>query len=183
MLCNRVGLLARSRRHRFLHAVAFGFLPYAALTACAVLRVKAPGVKTRQSGLVINNAKGSHPMRLSQPSILLAASLILFSVTQAAAAGQLCKPVLSLRDVRTSEPREMQRTWTGVLVADASQCSTKSGPFDMLFTRLKEVAPDLQFTERFTWVSGQSELLLDVWWDEWVEDYRILSIAPCPCRD
>jgi hypothetical protein len=145
--------------------------------------VKAPGVKTRQSGLVINNAKGSHPMRLSRPFILLAASLVLFSVTQAAAAGQLCKPVLSLRDVRTSEPREMQRTWTGVLVADASQCSTKSGPFDMQFTRLKEVAPDLQFTERFTWVSGQSELLLDVWWDEWVEDYRILSIAPCPCRD
>jgi hypothetical protein len=53
----------------------------------------------------------------------------------------------------------------------------------MQFTRLKEVAPDLQFTERFTWVSGQSELLLDVWWDEWVEDYSILSIAPCPCRD
>jgi hypothetical protein len=81
MLCNRVDLLARSRRHRFLHAVAFGFLPYAALTACAVLRVKAPGVKTRQSGLVINNAKGSHPMRLSRPFILLAASLVLFSVT------------------------------------------------------------------------------------------------------
>ena len=121
-------------------------------------------------------------MRLSRPFILLAASIALFGATQAAA-GPLCKPVLSLRDVRTSQAHELQRTWTGVLVADASRCSTTSGPFDMQFTRLKEVAPDLQFTERFTWVSGQSELVLDFWWDEWLEDYRILSIAPCPCRD
>jgi hypothetical protein len=51
------------------------------------------------------------------------------------------------------------------------------------FTRLKEVAPDLQFMERFTWVSGRSELALDFWWDEWLEDYQIVSIAPCPCRE
>jgi hypothetical protein len=121
-------------------------------------------------------------MRRSRPSTLLAASLALFSVTQAAA-GSLCKPVLALRDVRISEPHEMQRTWTGVLVVDASRCSATSGLFDIQFTRLKEVAPDLQFTERFTWVSGQSELSLDFWWDEWVEDSRIVSIAPCPCRD
>jgi hypothetical protein len=121
-------------------------------------------------------------MRRSHPSILLAGSLVLLSVTQAAA-GRLCKPVLALRDVRTSEAREMQRTWTGVLVADASRCSTTSGLFDIQFTRLKEVAPDVQFAERFTWVSGQSELSLDFWWDEWLEDYRIVSIAPCPCRD
>src|SRR5262245_47307900 len=95
-------------------------------------------------------------MRRSCPSTLLAASLALFSVTQAAA-GSLCKPVLALRDVRIPEPQEMQRTWTGVLVADASRCSaTTSGLFDIQFTRLKELSPDLQFTERFTWVSGQS---------------------------
>jgi hypothetical protein len=121
-------------------------------------------------------------VRLSRPSILLAASLALFSATQAAA-GQLCKPVLSLRDVRISEARELQRTWSGVLLADASRCSTRSGLFDIQFTRLKEISPDLQFTERFTWVSGQSELSLDFWWDEWPEDSRIVSIAPCPCRD
>jgi hypothetical protein len=121
-------------------------------------------------------------VRLSRPFILLAGSLVLFSLTQAAA-GQLCKPVLSLRDVRTSEPRGLQRTWTGVLVADASRCSTTFGQFDVQFTRLKESSPDLQFMERFTWVSGQSELSLDFWWDEWLEDSRIVSIAPCPCRD
>jgi hypothetical protein len=137
---------------------------------------------SRQSGHVINNARESHPMRLSQPSILLAANLALFGVTQATA-GQLCKPALALRDVRISEAHEMQRTWTGVLVADASRCSTTTGRFDIQFTRLKEISPDLQFTERFTWVSGQSELWLDFWWDEWLEDSRIVSVAPCPCRD
>jgi hypothetical protein len=90
---------------------------------------------------------------------------------------------LSLRDVCISEAHEMHRTWTGVLVADASPCSTTSGQFDVEFTRLKEVAPDLQFMERFTWVSGRSQLSLDFWWDEWLEDHRIISIAPCPCRE
>jgi hypothetical protein len=119
---------------------------------------------------------------LSHRSILLAAGLVLLGATQAVA-GNLCKPVLSLRDVRVSQAHEMHRTWTGVLVADASPCSTTSGKFDVQFTRLKEVAPDLQFMERFTWVSGQSELSLDFWWDEWLEDHRIMSIAPCPCRE
>jgi len=113
---------------------------------------------------------------------LLAVSLVLLGVTPAVA-GKLCKPVLSLRDARVSEAREMYRTWTGILTADASRCSTASGQFDVQFTRLKETAPDLQFMERFTWVSGQSEVSLDFWWDEWLEDNRIISIAPCPCRE
>jgi len=121
-------------------------------------------------------------MRRSHPSILLAGSLVMFSAMQAVA-DQLCKPVLSLRDVRISEPRSMQRTWSGVLVADASRCSTTSGPFEIEFTRLKETAPDLRFTQRFTWASGRSEVSIDMWWDEWFEDYRIAHVAACPCRD
>jgi hypothetical protein len=121
-------------------------------------------------------------MGLSRRSILLAASIALSGAPQVAVA-QLCKPLLSLRDVRVSEMREMHRTWTGVVTADASPCSTTSGQFDIEFTRLKEIAPDLQFTERFTWVSGQSKLSLDFWWDEWLENSRIISVAPCPCHD
>ena len=120
-------------------------------------------------------------MGLSRRSILLAASIALSGAPQVAVA-QLCKPLLSLRDVRVSEMREMHRTWTGVVTADASPCSTTSGQFDIEFTRLKEIAPDLQITERFMWVSGQSQLSLDFWWDEWLENFRIISIAPCPCR-
>jgi hypothetical protein len=127
-------------------------------------------------------AKEARQMWLCPRSILLAAGLVLFGTTQAAA-GKLCKPVLSLRDARVSEAREMHRTWSGILTADASRCSTASGQFDVQFTRLKETAPDLQFMERFTWVSGQSEVSLDFWWDEWLEESRIISIAPCPCRN
>src|SRR6516164_1036967 len=121
-------------------------------------------------------------MRFSHPSILLAANLVAFGAMQAAAGG-LCKPALSLRDVRISEPRNSQRTWSGVLVVDASPCSTTSGAFEIEFTRLKETAPDLRFSERFTWASGRSEVSIDMWWDEWFEDYRIAHIATCPCRD
>ena len=63
---------------------------------------------------------------------------------------------------------------------NASPCSTTSGQFDVQFTRLKEVAPDLQFMERFTWVPGQSKLSLDFWWDEWLED--VGSSASCPAH-
>jgi hypothetical protein len=121
-------------------------------------------------------------MYVSHRSIWLAAGLVLLGAAQAIA-GNLCRPVLSLRDGRISEAHEMHRTWTGVLIADPSPCSTTSGQFDVQFTRLKEVAPDLQFMERFTWVPGQSKLSLDFWWDEWLEDERIMSIAPCPCRE
>jgi hypothetical protein len=47
---------------------------------------------------------------------------------------------------------------------------------------LKENAPDLRFVERFTWASGQTKVSLDISWDEWVQDYRLSRIAPCPCR-
>jgi hypothetical protein len=142
----------------------------------------APRANPRPSGRVVGRRKEARQMWFSLRSILLAASLVLLGTTQAVA-GKLCKPVLSLRDVRLSEAREMHRTWTSVLTADASPCSTAAGQFDVQFMRLKETAPDLQFMERFTWVSGQSELSLDFWWDEWLEDSRIISIAPCPCRE
>lgn len=134
------------------------------------------------SGFAVAGRKETSQVYLSHRSILLAAGLALLGATQPVA-GNLCKPVLSLRDVRISQAHEMHRTWTGVLLADASPCSTTSGQFDVEFTRLKETAPDLQFMERFTWVSGRSQLSLDFWWDEWLEDQRIISIAPCPCRE
>jgi hypothetical protein len=55
--------------------------------------------------------------------------------------------------------------------------------FDIEFVRLKEVGPDLSFKERFTWRPDQVEVGLDLTWDEWVNDYRIGEVAPCPCRD
>jgi hypothetical protein len=40
----------------------------------------------------------------------------------------------------------------------------------------------MQFIERFTWAPGQTKVSLNIWWDEWVQDYRVGSIERCPCR-
>ena len=121
-------------------------------------------------------------MRPLHLSILLAASLAPLGATPNVAQ-QTCKPILAVKDARISEARNQQRTWTGILTVDASHCSTTSGQFEIEFTRLKEAAPDLRFTERFTWALGQTTVSLDVWWDEYVQDYHVARIAPCPCRN
>jgi hypothetical protein len=94
----------------------------------------------------------------------------------------LCKPAVTVTEANISEVRNRQRTWVGVLRLDASPCASASGEFEIEFTRLKENAPDLRFVERFTWASGQTKVSLDISWDEWVQDYRLSRIAPCPCR-
>ena len=111
----------------------------------------------------------------------LAGSVVVFTATPDAAQ-QICKPALALTQASISDVRNRQRTWTGVLSLDASPCSSASGEFEVEFTRLKENAPDLRFIERFAWASGQTKVSLDIWWDEWVQDYRVSRVAPCPCR-
>ena len=121
-------------------------------------------------------------MRPLHISILLAGGIALFGATPDLAQ-QICKPVLSVTQARISEARNQRRTWTGALTVDASHCSTTSGQFEIEFTRLKENAPDLRFSERFTWASGQTKVSLDIWWDEWLQSYQVGRIAPCPCRN
>ena len=110
----------------------------------------------------------------------LAVSAVVLAVAPAAA--QLCKPTLALQEGRLTEVRNQQRTWTGVVAVDASRCATTSGRFEIRFTRGKETAPDLQFTEQFTWRAGQVEVTTDFWADEAVLDYSLGAIAPCECR-
>jgi hypothetical protein len=45
------------------------------------------------------------------------------------------------------------------------------------------MAPDLPFTEQFTWSAGQIEVSVNFWADEAVLAYSIGAVAPCPCRD
>jgi hypothetical protein len=40
----------------------------------------------------------------------------------------------------------------------------------------------MQFIERFSWAQGKTNVSLDIWWDEWLQNYRIIRVAPCPCR-
>src|SRR6185369_7656721 len=88
-----------------------------------------------------------------------------------AAAAPVCKPVLAVKDVRFSsvQPETMERTWSATLSVDASRCATMSGRFEILFSRLKENAPEIDFTERFTWKPASVEVSVNFWADEAVE--------------
>ena len=102
-----------------------------------------------------------------------------------AMAAPLCKPVLAFKDVRFSEiHREtLERTWSATLSVDASRCATTSGRFEILFSRLKENAPEDEFVEPFTWKPGSLEISVSFWADEAVEAYWLRNVAACPCRD
>jgi len=114
---------------------------------------------------------------------LLAGSLGLVATTQALGQ-QACRPALAVKEVRFSEmqPPTRQRTWTAVLAVDASSCATTSGRFDIVFSRLKENAPDIEFREQLTWRPGSANISIDFWADEAVAGYWLDNIAPCPCR-
>jgi hypothetical protein len=118
---------------------------------------------------------------------LLAIGIVLASGSSSPA-GQLCRPHLAVKDAQLSEPRNLERTWTAVVTVDASRCAASSGRFDVNFVREKENAPELDFTEQFTWhrgelATGQIEVSIDIWIDEVVHWYSIGYVAPCGCRN
>jgi hypothetical protein len=84
---------------------------------------------------------------------VLAAIIGLIGVRQAIGEN-LCRPALTLSEVQFSPIRtlKLQRSWTAVVTVDASECAVNSGGhFDIVFTRLSENAPDLEFRQRFVW--------------------------------
>ena len=115
---------------------------------------------------------------------LLAGSIGLVSVTQSVAQ-QMCRPALAFKEVRFSKmkPPTLERKWTAVLSVDASRCATTSGPFGIVFSRLKEIGPEIEFQEQFMWKPDLVEVSVDFWADEAVAEYRLSNIAACPCRD
>jgi hypothetical protein len=115
-------------------------------------------------------------------SILLAGSVMLCGTTPSPGE-PTCRPILSVESARLSAVKDQQRKWLAVLRADASRCATPVGRVTIDFIRLKENAPDLPFTEPFTWADGRTELAVPLWADEAVLDYAIGAIAPCACRD
>jgi hypothetical protein len=94
-----------------------------------------------------------------------------------------CKPILLITESRLAPVKDLQRTWTAVVLAAASYCATTSGSFEIDFVRLKEDGPEMQFTKAFRWRPGRFEITVDFWFDEAVLDYRIGFVAPCVCRD
>jgi hypothetical protein len=123
---------------------------------------------------------------MSSHLILLATGIVLLSATPSLGRS-ICKPNLAVKDVRISELRNLERTWTAAVQVDASRCTDFSGRFDIHFIREKENAPEVEFSVPFTWHAGelgtgQSEASIDLWVDEVVHQYRAYA-APCACRD
>lgn len=101
------------------------------------------------------------------------------------AAGQVCKPVLGFTDGRFSPIQQemMERTWTAVLAVEASRRATTSGRFEILFSCMKENAPDADFVDTFTWTPGIVDMSANFSADEAVEGYWPRSVESCPCRN
>jgi len=97
---------------------------------------------------------------------------------------QVCKPTLAFKEVQFSEmqPPTLKRTWTAVVSVDPSRCAANStGHFEIVFSRLKEIGPEIEFREQFKWVPPLVKVTVDFWADEAVERYRIDNVSPCSC--
>jgi hypothetical protein len=109
----------------------------------------------------------------------------LIGVTEAIGQG-LCKPALSVNDVQFSpiNPATLARNWTAVVSVDASPCKANfRGTFQIVFTRLSETAPDMEFRERFMWMPPSVNVSVEFGSDEAVERYWIDNVSPCICRE
>jgi len=105
----------------------------------------------------------------------------------------LCRPALTLNEVEFSGmmPPTLERIWSAVVAVDASACTADSkGYFEIVFTRLSENAPDLEFRKQFMWsapsFAWQAPAVsvgISFAADEAVERYLIENISPCECRN
>src|SRR5262249_13912878 len=91
--------------------------------------------------------------------------MLLLGITGASAQVVTCRPLLStkaVRDVRPSILQLQMSRWSATIVADTSFCATKSGNFEMDFIRIKDNAPDLQFTQTFRWAPKQFDISMEL---------------------
>ena len=93
---------------------------------------------------------------MSDQSVAIFSALTLLGslafVSAAQAGERTCKPTLGFREVRFApmQPPTLERKWTAVLSVDASRCATASGRFGIIFSRMKDNAPEADFVEHFT---------------------------------
>src|SRR5436190_13322728 len=119
-------------------------------------------------------AKGRLLARSCLASLL--AGLIGLAGTMPAAAEQLCRPVLAVKDVQFSpmQPPTPHRIWSATVSVDASHCGPNtSGSFDIGFSRLKETGAEMEFREQFIWLTPSVKVAVEFWVDEAAERYWI----------
>ena len=98
--------------------------------------------------------------------------------------GVLCHPKLAVTDVQFSEmiPPTLERKWTAIVSVDISKClADSSGYFDIVFTRLSENAPDLEFSERFAWRPPSIDVAVNFAANEAVQHFRVGNVTSCTC--
>jgi hypothetical protein len=128
---------------------------------------------------------GEQLMFRSRRSLFLACMIGLVSVTQAVGQHE-CRPTLAFKEVRFSEMQRptLKREWTAVVSVDASRCQPDSaGYFEIAFSRLKEIGPEIEFRKRFTWRPSSVNVEVDFWADEAVERYWLDNVTRCACSD
>jgi hypothetical protein len=99
---------------------------------------------------------------------------------------QVCKPNLAFKEVNFSEmqPPTLKRTWTAVVSVDTAGCAVNSrGHFEIVFSRLKEIGPEIEFREQFKWQSPLVRVVVDFWADEAVDRYWIDNVSACSCAN
>jgi hypothetical protein len=99
------------------------------------------------------------------------AGLVLGLAGTQSLAAPLCTPELAIAGAQLADIRAGERIWSARVAVDASQCSTTSGRFFIRFVRLKEIGPDLPFSEPFTWRPGMTLVSTRFAADEAVLDY------------
>lgn len=120
--------------------------------------------------------------RLRSRTASFAGIVAVLAATQSLAA-PLCTPDLAITGAHLADMRASQRVWTARIAVDATQCATTSGRFFIRFVRLKEIGPDLPFSEAFTWRPGVIDVSTVFAADEAVLDYSIGYVRPCDCRE
>lgn len=115
---------------------------------------------------------------------LMAGAAVVLTSGAEGAAQQACSPALTIKNPHLSEAQgsTSERRWNAVVSVDAAGCAPNAiGRFELVFSRLKENGPELQFRERLLW--GPLSIAVDVAFaaDEAVERAWIENVTPCPC--
>jgi hypothetical protein len=102
---------------------------------------------------VVTETTENTMLTMRHSKLTFAVALTLIGVSPAIAQN-LCRPALTITNALLSPIAQpnLQRKWTAVVSANTSECAVNSGGFfDIVFTRLSENAPDLEFRQRFAW--------------------------------
>src|SRR5262249_26526151 len=93
-------------------------------------------------------------MLMKQTCASVLATIIGLIGVRQAVGENLCWPELTINEIEFSAmmPTTLERIWSAVVSVNASVCTENSkGYFDIVFTRLSENAPDLEFHKQFIW--------------------------------